>query len=144
MMSKEYKRFLKAEKRYKKAFIKYIKKEENSFDSYQIPVILLEMLKRRLEYFQNGDNVWSCEDYQNKAIKSLSKAIQLGEYAMDENNFRFEDEKEWFRKFDDGITQNLEIPVHTTEEMNAMYEKERLAFKKWFAYVGLHYDEWSD
>lgn len=144
MMSKEYKRFLKAEKRYKKALIKYIKKEENSFDSYQIPVILLEMLKRRLEYFQNGDNVWSCEDYRNKAIKSLSKAIQLGEYVMNENNFRFEDEKEYLKKKDHGPLKFQDYPYHTLEEKYEMLEKERTAYKQWFVYIAEHLNEWWD
>lgn len=57
MKSKEYKRFLKAEKKYKKALIKYIKKEENSYDSYQFPAIIMMMLKRRLEYYTQGDMV---------------------------------------------------------------------------------------
>lgn len=144
MMSKEYKRFLKAEKRYKKALIKYIKKEENSFDSYQIPVILMMMLKRRLEYYTQGDNVWQSEDSQKLVIQSLEKAVSLGKYAMDENNFRFEDEKEYLKKKEHGPLKFQDYPYHTLEEKYEMLEKERTAYKQWFVYIAEHLNEWWD
>lgn len=144
MKSKEYKRFLKAEKKYKKALIKYIKKEEHSYDSYQFPAIIMMMLKRRLEYYTQGDNVWQSEDSQKLVIKSLEKAISLGEYALDDYNFYYEDDKEYFKKKTYESLDFKDYPHHTIEEKYEMLEKERTAYKQWFVYIAEHLNEWWD
>ena len=129
-------------KEYKRSLIKYIKKEESSYDSYQFPEIIMMMLKRRLDYYTQGDNVWQCEDSQAKMIKSLTKAVSLGESAMNAENFQFEDEKDWFKNCEKGPL--TEFPKHTSEEIISMFEKEVKAYKKWFSYIGEHFDEWWD
>lgn len=144
MKSKEFKRFWKAEKKYKKALIKYIKKEESSYDSYQFPAIIMMMLKRRLEYYTQGDNVWQSEDSQKLVIKSLEKAVSLGEYALDDYNFYYEDEKEYFKRMDHDHLDIKDYPHHTIEEKVAMFKKERQAYSDWFSYIGEHFDEWWD
>ena len=134
-MTPELKRYKKAQKKYIKDLIKYIYNEENPYCSNQIPIVILKMLKRRLEYFEANDNVFMDEDTRAEIVKTLRKAVNLGLSATDNaNSYSIALEAEGY--------ENIR---HTDlDEFQQMYDKQIKAYRAWFNYIARHFMEWWD
>ena len=134
-MTPELKRYKKAQKKYIKDLIKYIYNEENPYCSNQIPIVILKMLKRRLEYFEANDNVCMDEDTRAEIVKTLRKAVNLGITATDNaNSYSIALE-----------TEGYENIRHTDlDEFQQMYDKQITAYRAWFNYIARHFMEWWD
>lgn len=141
MISKELKRYRKFQKRYLKQLIK-LAKADRCWDWSYMYDILLHMLKGRLEYYNNGDNVWQAEDSLKEIIQSLTKAIELLEYAYDDTNFMFEDIIIYFEN-NEHIDYS-KVPSHTRDEYIEMHSKQQKAYEDAFKYIGEHIRGWWD
>lgn len=151
MIDKEIKRYRKFQKKYIKELVK-LAKADRGFDWSFMVDILLHMLKGRLTYYKNGDNVWQSEESLNEIVMSLEEAIRLLEYAYDDSNFSFDDVKEYFANLIDnptpkenGVIDLFETcPKHTKEEYKEMAEKENNAWIEAFNYIGKYIRYWWD
>ena len=124
---KQYRRYKKAERKYKRELIKYIKKNEYSFDWYSIVEVILKMIKRRLEYFKKGDNVYTCDESVKHCIDTLEHAYNLGLFATCDEHFTLDPYEK-----------------HSAEEYFEVIQKENTAYEEFFTYVGKNIRSWWD
>ena len=151
MSGKEKRRYRKFRKKYRRELLK-LAKADRCWDWGFMVDILLHMLKGRLTFYKNGDNVWQSEESLTEVISTLEEAIRLLEYAYDDSNFMFHDVKEYFAKWiDNPITKeknSIKVfessPKHTTEEYKEMAEKENSAWIEAFNYIGKYIRYWWD
>lgn len=110
-------RYRKAQKKYEKQLIRYIKEEEKPYDWFSIVEILIKMIKRRLDYYSCGDNVWQTDESREPIIETLKIAYYLGMEAVAR----------------DDITPNTK--GWTTEDFVADDKEVENAYVKFFSYV---------
>lgn len=79
-------RYRKAQKKYEKQLISYIKEEEKPYDWFSMVEILIKMIKRRLDYYSCGDNVWQTDEACKSVVETLKIAYQLGVDAIARDN----------------------------------------------------------
>lgn len=146
---REFKRGLKLykkeERAYKRELKKLVKAEAPYEWSCMIDIIEL-MLKRRLEYFSLGHNIWQVEDSCNKIITELRECFKLLQNAR--NGFdTFTEDMEPYRTEENGkITYS--IPDEKHEEFKAKWiqqeKDQQKAYEKAFKYFANHMRNWWD
>ena len=93
-LKKEFKRYKTAHRKYIKQLVK-LARTDAEYDYGQIIDILLLMLKRRLEYYKLGDNVWQAEESRQEVIRTLQSAVDTLTAAYNyEYKFRASDTPE--------------------------------------------------
>lgn len=135
--------YKKQQRKYIKDIIKYIKKNEHPYDFYPAMHLLMMMLKRRLEYFETGDVVYQADEYRLHAAETLKKAIELGEYALNDGNFVFQDIKDYLKLSVEEREQHP-FPLHDSTEWHELEEKIKRAYKDWFCYIVDNMCDWWD
>lgn len=119
-------RYRKAQKKYEKQLIRYIKEEEKPYDWFSIVEILIKMIKRRLDYYSCGDNVWQTDESREPIIETLKIAYYLGMEAVAR----------------DDLTPNTK--GWTTEDFVADDKEVENAYVKFFSYVVENMRSWWD
>ena len=119
-------RYRKAQKKYEKQLIRYIKEEEKPYDWFSIVEILIKMIKRRLDYYSCGDNVWQTDESREPIVETLKIAYYLGMEAVAR----------------DDLTPN--IKGWTTEDFVADDKEVENAYVKFFSYVAENMRSWWD
>lgn len=109
--------YRKAHKKYIKELVKLVK-EDGEFEWGYITDVLLLMLRRRLEYFDKGHNVWQAEECRTKAVETLREAIDKLTRAI-------ESEWDFPEKPEGGWTD--EVLAKYNEENQKMWDEAFLA-----------------
>lgn len=119
-------RYRKAQKKYEKQLIRYIKEEEKPYDWFSIVEILIKMIKRRLDYYSCGDNVWQTDETRDPIVETLRTAYRLGMEAVARDDMA-PNIKDW-----------------TTEDFIADDKEVQEAYVKFFSYIAANMRSWWD
>lgn len=141
---KKYNEYKKQQKRYIKNISKYIKENDTPDETYPIFIVLLMMLKRRLEFYESEHSIFSYSESIQIAIKTLKKAIELGEYATDYNNFTFADFEQYVEDIFSSKNPSTYYRGHSSEEWEKLAEKRISSYKEWLCYIVDNMQYWWD
>ncbi len=119
-------RYRKAQKKYEKQLIRYIKEEEKPYDWFSIVEILIKMIKRRLDYYSCGDNVWQTDETRDPTVETLKTAYRLGMEAVARDDMT-PDMNGW-----------------TTEDFIVNEKEIQEAYVKFFSYIAANMRSWWD
>ncbi len=119
-------RYRKAQKKYEKQLIRYIKEEEKPYDWFSMVEILIKMIKRRLDYYSCGDNVWQIDETRDPIVETLKIAYRLGMEAVARDDMA-PNIKDW-----------------TTEDFIADDKEAQEAYIKFFSYIAANMRSWWD
>ena len=119
-------RYRKAQKKYEKQLIHYIKEEEKPYDWFSMVEILIKMIKRRLDYYSCGDNVWQTDESREPIVETLNTAYHLGMEAVARDDMA-PNIKDW-----------------TTEDFIVDDKEVQEAYVKFFSYVAANMRSWWD
>lgn len=152
MVSREYKLYRKAQKKYVKQMTKLLKRS-GPWDWCFMWEALGMMVERRLAYFKNGYNVHQIDDSANEIVEELQTALNLWEEA---ENFEFTEDKERAQLIAEkgwrALIASVTKPTKRTEEEQQSiidrhkkeFEEEQQAYTKFFVYVAEHFRKWWD
>lgn len=152
MKSKGYKLYNKAQKKYIKEMKKLLK-ESGPFEWSYLWKAVGKMVKRRLDYFSDGYNVYQIDESANEIKEQLQTAMNLWNAA---ENFEYSDEKMIATMLKESKSVSLKEMMagmqKLTEEERKIFvarteeeaKQEHQAYKDFFLYLAEHLQEWWD
>lgn len=132
-------------RRDEREFCKYLKKQTRNLAPYcaatELQIFAL-MVLRKYEYYFHGFCVYT-EDDDNVRVETLRQAVKMLKFALDDDNFTFEDEREYISLGLNNIIKRP-YPKHTAEEYKAKFKEQTDAIKAALDFCAEHVNDWAD
>lgn len=140
-----YKSYKKEQRKYTKALCK-LAKQDGPFEwSYMLDIIEL-MIKRRLEYFSLGHNVWQEDKSRLEVVEELQECLNRLQTARKGFSTFMEDTKPYCKNEDNILDYDIPESVHG--ELSKKWAQQELdqqkAYEDAFLYLATNMQKWWD
>lgn len=149
---KEYKKYEKPTK-WRQRWLPFIKYDKD-FDGFYFVALIVYKLHLMLDFYSNSDNCMQVDESRLLIVESLTEACELGDAIVNDSFFddalnilsthlsitdEIEDSNKLVFNWDSEENEKLYIKLNQEAQ-----ENKQQTIKKFFKFLGDHYEEWWD